>query len=88
MGRCSDFMLNTQSSLKEPKGAQSSFFFLEIEKNTTQATANHRRLSMIKDEEGSQTRVTKDKLEKFKLNFSRCTNRDVAPMVKFPVFLC
>ena len=43
---------------------------------------------MIKDEEDSETRVTKDKLENFKLNFSRCTNRDVAPMVKFPVFLC
>ena len=43
---------------------------------------------MVKDEEDSKTRVTNDELEKFRLNFSRCTNRDVAPIVKSPVFLC
>ena len=37
---------------------------------------------MVKDEEDSKTRVTNDELEKFRLNFSRCTNRDVAPIVK------
>ena len=28
------------------------------------------------------TRIANDKLEKFRLNFSRCTNRDVAPLTK------
>ena len=26
------------------------------------------------------TRIANDELEKFRLNFSRCTNRDVAPL--------
>ena len=28
------------------------------------------------------TRIANDQLEKFRLNFSRCTNRDVVPLIK------
>ena len=36
-----------------------------------------------KDGEGWRrlTRIANDELEKFRLNFSRCTNRDVAPLI-------
>ena len=34
------------------------------------------------------TRIANDELEKFRLNFSRCTNRDEAPLTYHVVFLC
>ena len=34
---------------------------------------------MVKDAEDF-TRIANDELEIFRLNFSRCTNRDVAPL--------
>ena len=42
---------------------------------------------MVKDGEDQLTRIAIDKLGKFRLNFSRCTDRDVAPlMTYFPVW--